>query len=336
MHLLDELVIGQHRIELYHGDLTKMSAEYAVDVLVTSSNPGHYVGVKHTLIRALADVDVSVKELATHKQIDLREQFGCWLSQPLHRPDLAFTRVLNFEPAVSGVMGEVVGEIFQSLLPFIYGETAIRTLAMPLVATGKQGFDLVDVLDNLLQAAVNWFLLDLPLEVIRLVEVSEKKAYEMKGAFAILKRAYADQTRVANTTPEYRYDVFISYSHKNRHEAQFIHEELLRANPALRVFIDEAELDTGAAWQQALYEALDDCHRVIAVLSPHYLQSKVCKEEFNIALARHREQGSTVLSPIYLYSAPLPTYMQMIQFADCREFDHDALRAACQQLATSG
>lgn len=334
MNLLDELIIGNHRIELYHGDLVAMPPEHAVDVLVVSSNPGRYGAVKKTLIGALHDNGVTVKELAQNKQVDLRDQFGCWLSHPLERPDLAFKRVLCFEPAILGKTGEVVGEIFQSLLPFVYGDTAVRSLAMPLVGTGVQRYDLIDVLDNLLKATVNWFLLDLPLHTIKLVETNERKAYEMKGAFSVLKRAYADQTSIPNTTPEYRYDIFISYSHKNKLEAQVIHDELLRANPNLRIFIDHAELNTGAAWQQSLYEALDDCHRVIAVLSPHYLMSKVCKEEYNIALARHREQGSTVLSPIYLYSAPLPTYMQMIQFADCREFNRAAIREACEVIST--
>jgi hypothetical protein len=40
----------------------------------------------------------------------------------------------------------------------------------------------------------------------------------------------------------------------------------------------------------------------------------VCKEEFNIALFRHRESEGGVLLPIYLYTAELPTYMKLIQY----------------------
>ncbi len=67
--------------------------------------------------------------------------------------------------------------------------------------------------------------------------------------------------------------------------------------------------------------AIDDCNKVLTFYSPSYLDSKVCIEEFNIALCRHRESEDPVLLPVYLYSASLPTYMRLVQFSDCREFN---------------
>lgn len=342
MKLLDSFTVASsslvHHIALYHGDLTEIPPEDAVDVLVVSASPGGYRAVPGTLIHALNAKGVSVKALAQHKYIDLREQFACWLSHEIPsqgayaQGGVPFRHILCFEPRILSKSAEVVGEIFQSLLPFVYGETRVRSLAMPLVATGVQGFNTLETLDHLLRAAVNWFLLDVPLESIRIVEKDAYKAHELKGMFQVLRRAYAQQSAVPNITQEARYDIFISYSHRNTPEAMFIHDELLRQRPGLRIFIDRNNLDTGAAWQQALYEALDDTRHVIAVLTPHYLQSKVCKEEYNIALARHRDHNHTVLLPLYVYSAPLPTYMQMVQFADCREFNRSLITQACERL----
>lgn len=130
----------------------------------------------------------------------------------------------------------------------------------------------------------------------------------------------------------FKYDLFISYSRKNQLEANWLEEELLRQDPGLRIFLDRKELSTGMNWQQELYEALDDCRTVVAMLSEPYIGSKVCKEEFNIAVFRHREANEAILFPIFLYSAHLPTYMKLIQFTDCREYDQAKLSAACAAI----
>jgi len=105
--------------------------------------------------------------------------------------------------------------------------------------------------------------------------------------------------------------------------------EALRPN--LNIFFDRTSLNEGMAWQQEIYEALDDCDKVVAVYSPAYLRSKVCREEFNIAIFRHREEED-ILYPIYLEQADLPTYMKLIQFADFRELSDDLRLQRCEEL----
>ena len=84
------------------------------------------------------------------------------------------------------------------------------------------------------------------------------------------------------------------------------------------MFFDRQNLYTGSASEQELYEALDHSEKVIAFYSPTYLSSKVCKEEYNIAMFRHRESEKGVLCPVLLHNTKLPTYMQLIQFIDAR------------------
>lgn len=337
MELLDSLNVyhkGEPRlIEIYQGDLTDLRADEAVDLLVVSAFPGDYTPVKGTLIGALDDQGVSVSQLARQKAFDLRETFSCWLSKEIQSSNsrIQFKRILCFEPLIRGKPSQVVGDIFQSLMPFASGEPGIHTVAMPVVATGNQRVPLTEMLEPLIDAAVHWLELGLPITHLKIVQLSEARAFELKGAFAILKKKYTSPTISAKRN--FKHDIFLSYSHTNKEDAQFCVEELQRQYPGIRVFIDRKELNAGSSWQQEIFEALDDCRKVMTLYSPAYLLSKVCKEEFNIALFRHRDSIEGVLMPIYLYSTDLPTYMKILQFHDCREGSRIKLRSACENIA---
>ena len=80
-------------------------------------------------------------------------------------------------------------------------------------------------------------------------------------------------------------------------------------------------------------EAIDASGRVLSLLSPDYVKSKICIEELNIALHRRRDTGDEIVSAVYVHSADLPTYMRaLINYEDCREGDAGKLRAFCQKL----
>jgi hypothetical protein len=337
MRLLDSLEImshrGKHRIELYHGDLTNMTEAHRVDVLVVSAFPNDYSTTPQSLIGALSRIGINIQTLARDKYEDLRDNFSCWLSREIapSSPKILFRHILVFEPLVRGRPADVVGDIFQSLMPFVQSKPFVKSIAMPLVATGDQGIPSEVILRPLLEASVNWLSLGLPVEVIKIVEYSELKAAEIKGAFAILKQQYVTSTTPQKLATSFDYDYFISYSHDDLDDVHFFCTELERQNARTRIFMDRKNLKAGSAWQQELYETMDKCARVITMYSPTYLTSKVCKEEYNIALMRHREEGD-ILIPVYLYTAPLPTYMKLIQFLDCREADKDKLLKACQTI----
>ena len=66
--------------------------------------------------------------------------------------------------------------------------------------------------------------------------------------------------------------------------------------------------------------------------SPNYLASKICIEEFNMALFRHRESSDGVLLPIYLHTSALPTYMKILQYQDAREGDNAKIAESASVL----
>jgi hypothetical protein len=336
MLLLETISVehGGHtrRIELHHGDLSAIPLTEAVDLLVVSAYPNDYAPTPASLIGALHRRGLSVHELAQRKHVDLRNAFSCWLSHDIGdlRDRFGFRRVLCFEPRVRGAPAEVVGEIFQALMPFAYGDPPIKTVAMPLVASGEQRVPIEEMLPPLLDAATHWLALGLPIDRLMIVEASEARAGELARRFADFGCDLAPPALEAER--RFSYDVFVSYSQQNCDAVDFMVAELRRRKPDVRVFLDRQGIDVGHGWQQVIFEALDDCRMVVAVYSPPYLRSKVCKEEFNIALFRHRESEAGLLVPVYLASTELPTYMKLVQYIDCRESDHARLAEACGEI----
>ena len=339
MKLLDSIEVRggqQKRIEIYQGDLTALSATEGFDLLVVSAFPGDYLPTSTSLIGALDRKGLSVETLAIIKDVDLRESFSCWLSREFTPPDpgLRFRRILCFEPLVRGRPPELVGDIFRALTPILAERSDIKTVALPVVAAGDQGYPVAEMLAPLLEAALHWLETGLPLDRIKIVTHSDTQAQEALRVFLEKKGEYS-RSALASKPQQIDYDVFISYSGANASESEALEQALRQSRPGIRIFVYRKEIDIGSPWQPEIFESLDRCRKVVAMLSPDYLDSKVCKEEFNIAWIRSRETGEDVIFPIYLYSARLPTYMTYRNYFDCREGDKAKIAEASKRLLTA-
>jgi hypothetical protein len=203
-------------------------------------------------------------------------------------------------------------------------------VATPLVATGFRRAEPAAMLKHLVEAGIQWMSTGLPLSCLKIVCLPRPDFADLATIFANLKTRYTDTS--AGTDSSFSYDCFISYAHADAREVSYFEEVLRARHPELHLFMDRKELSAGAAWQREIFESLDDCRKVIPFYSPAHLNSKVCIEEFNIGLCRHRESVEPVLAPIYLYSASLPTYMKLVQFEDCREGDRALLESAVDTI----
>jgi hypothetical protein len=317
------------RVELCQGDLTALAEGENVDLLVVSAIPNDYTPTASSLIGALQRRGISVAELARKKEVDLRHAFSCWLSaEIIHKPaGMPYKRILCFEPYVRGRPPEVVGDIFRALAPFLGGPPRVETVAMPLVATGDQDYTIEVMLEPLVEAAVRWMQAGMPLSVLKIAVYKEAATTRARQSFERIKKKL-DLGVVE--TKSHDYHVFISYAHADRRPADLLYNRLSAL--ALSVFMDRQALEEGRAWQRDIFTAIDRCKRLVALYSPAYVGSKVCQEEFNIAWARGRKTERNIIFPLYWKSAELPTYMDMLVYADCREAVEESLPAVCDRL----
>ncbi len=336
MDLVDTITVQEggtaREVQLLVGDLTRLRADDAVDVLIVSAFPDDYAPTRTSLIGQLHAVGVDVADLARDKAVDLREFSGCWLSQPVDRPDLNFSRILCFEPARKGRAPEVVGDLFRSIIPLTAGDPPIKRVAMPLLAAGDQGESPMVMLEALAEASAHWLANGLALDRISIV-IGPKWAGKPGPADTFAKVKARHPAGPLEPAHDFAFDAFISYSHQDTVAVDGLLDDLRSHRPELRVFVDRLELKPGAAWQQHIFESLDDSRKVISILSPDYVASKVCQEEYNMAILRHREAGGGVLLPVYLRTTQMPTYMKLIQWQDARESDRQLVAAAADKIA---
>jgi hypothetical protein len=319
-------------IELWQGDLTSPEAVGEADVVVVSAFSGDYTPTENSLIGAFDRSGVSVAELAICKDIDLLAQYGCWLSRPI-AGSAPRRRILCFEPYTLGQPPAVVGDLFRALTPILAVRPDIRSIAIPLLSTGDMALDVDVMVDSILEAATHWAGLGMPIMRILLVAYSDAKASVAAIRFASQKSAYAQASSTPAAQPDY--DVFVSYAHANAATMDAFAASLEAERPGIRLFVDRHELSPGAAWQIQIFESLDRCRKVVTLLSPEYVRSKACAEEFNMAWIRARNFDQDLLFPIYVASADLPTYMLFKQYVDCRDDDGSKLEAAARRLVAS-
>lgn len=324
MELLSEIILENgKRVQLLFGDLARIPVEHKVDLLVLSAIPNDYLPTSSSLIGALHRQGISVFQLSADKEADLRSSFHCWISKAVNRNNIG--KILCFEPVDRTDPGALVSGIFQSIMPFAYLDEGIRTIAMPILTTGDQGYPLEYMFNRLLEAALFWLKKEVPFDEIKIVEYHKGKANRSQQ---IMEQVRQNMAHSDNSTP-FRYDYFISYSRKNAGEAQYLFDGLLETNPGLSVFLDQEEIAVGHFWQNELYRNLDASRYIVSLLSDDYLKSQMCIEEYNIGRARNLDENRNVVLPIYLYSCSMPTYMKAIQFHDAREGSLAKLKDFC-------
>lgn len=199
MELLHQITVARKNpaqppaiIQLLAGDLSRIPAEHAVDVLVVSAFPNAYGPFPGTLFASLRTQGLDMIEVAQQKEVDERRHLGCWLSRPLPAEVAQLThigRILCFEPShpeflsnsgkpdrrINDRIGEQVGFVFRCLnnfaIPDLDGprKFTLSRVAMPLLATGNQGGSVDALLPGLLEAALFWLGSGLPINVLKIV-----------------------------------------------------------------------------------------------------------------------------------------------------------------------
>ncbi|HEU4915381.1 MAG TPA: toll/interleukin-1 receptor domain-containing protein [Acidimicrobiia bacterium] len=339
MRLVDSISVLDGPIErsiaLYDGDLAALPAEHKVDYLIVSAFPNNYEPTSGSVIGALHRAGLSVGDLATRKEHDLRDNCGFWMSAPLtDAPLLNISRLVVFEPEVLGSPPEVVGDLFRGLFPFL-DAAHNSTIAMPLISAGEANWPPDAIVPPLLYAAVHWLARGLPVRELKIVTTPGpdlESATRLFGSFKAHYQGSADHT--PTNGDDQSFDVFMSYSSRDGRSAAISIREVLDASGFIRTFDYTDTIDTGASWQEEIDKAIQSCRHVVAVLSPGYFDSPECKEELMVARLRHKRSDASVLLPLYWMSleGDLALWLQALTYQDCREQNLDNVKAAALDL----
>lgn len=322
------------RITLYEGELTAIPAEHRADILIVSAFPNDYIPTSSSLIGALQRKGLSVAQLAAAKAYDLRTTSAFWLSHPIGGAAAAMNigQIACFEPQVRGAPPALVGDLFRGLFPFL-DEKTHQVVAMPLLATGDQGWPPEVMLRSILDAAAHWLSRGLAITELMIVERRADRAAVLTSAMEDFKSGLSAAKLVPTTSVAY--DVFLSFSSHDIDAADCVKVDLQKRGDARRIFDFRLEIDKGASWQYEIDRAISSSKAVVAILSPTYFASPECREELMQARLRNKRSDHFVLFPIYWrdWGKELDLWLQTINYADCREGNHQALTNTVSKLS---
>jgi hypothetical protein len=322
------------RIALYEGDLTAIPPEHRADILVVSAFPHDYCATPTSLIGALDRVGLSVADLAANKAHDLRATSAFWISQPLgaSAPVKNIGQVACFEPAVRGSPPSVVGDLFRGLFPFL-DDRRNYVVAMPVLASGDEGWSPAIMLRAILNAAAHWLARGLAISELKIVTPTRNDAVALAATFQDYKAKLS--TAALKPSQSAAYDVFLSFSTADAAAADHAKSALQMSIDAKKIFDFRLSIDKGKSWQEELDRAICSSRNIVAILSPAYFASSECREELMQARLRNKRATNPLLFPIYWqdWGKELDLWLQVVNYADCREANVQALAAAVSTLS---
>ncbi len=93
-------------------------------------------------------------------------------------------------------------------------------------------------------------------------------------------------------------DIFISYSSKDRAQAEQLRE--LLASAGLSVWIDNSGIDVATSWSGEISKAIEDCKALVLLLSPTSIESENVRKEVSLAAERKKKILPLDLEPVTL------------------------------------
>lgn len=318
-------------IAVYHGDLTAVPADNAIDILVLSAFPNDYIPTPNSLIGGLSRAGISVAQLATDKEYDLRSACSFWLSRLIEGGHNRFNvgRIACFESGFLGPPTDVVGDLFRGLFPFVSGDDDV-VVAMPLLAAGDQQYPPAEMFDAIVNAASHWMARGLSIKELKIVIRDRKLADSLASKLAQARSPSPIPPRMVRNA----FDIFLSFSSADVDAAETVKKSLHGRGDVGPIFDFRFAIDKGVSWQTEIDKAITSCRAVVAVISPSYIVSPECQEELLQARLRHKREGGAVLFPIYWrrWDGDLALWLQLINAADCREADSAKLAASIGSL----
>jgi hypothetical protein len=121
--------------------------------------------------------------------------------------------------------------------------------------------------------------------------------------------------RVMTSQVEYKYDIFISYSHTDR---KWVQDQLLPMleQAGLTICLDYRDFEIGAPSLVNMERAVEESQHTLLVLTPAWIESQWTDFESLLAATRDPTGRQRKLLPLMLRPCKLPTRIAMLTYAD--------------------
>ncbi|WAR19248.1 hypothetical protein MAR_001086 [Mya arenaria] len=307
------------------------------------------------------NLGVNLMNLSNEKDLDLRHHFSCWLTRPLinDHPHLPFNKPQDSRQCYTADItdvscgrgkSQVLGAMIESAASWILAGLPLKVLKIVVYGNFDDGINTMftalktrylkknealkssECLDQYNMAmccnqlfsanVLSPFYVDtiktLPsymgLACSMVIESLDKQPSDAATSKTIIEAKL-------QSAEKFQYDVFISYSHRNPQQAELMLEIFKHIDPLIKVFYDRSALTTGVNWQNMLYQSVGECQCMVALISPNYLTSTVCTEEFNLAFARHlcKDKGMRLIPVLIEGVNELPEHI-----SECLDVKHAA------------
>ncbi len=281
---------GDKVIKVFSCDIRNIDEK--LDILTVSAFRGDYEPVQGTMIGALRDISISVKDLANDPLIDLRSLGSIWLSKET-LPGSPIGRIGCIEMSPYSRHREKwqsrKTDILSSLRAYFrmldiasLSGVKAETIAMPILGTGNQHIDVDLITIPLINECVNDLRQNEQVREIWLIERNPKKAKKLIDA---LENSYAFQKeesqRDDGITPEQKSRGFISYSSADKNIADNLCAKL--ENTGVKVWYAPRDIPPKTDYAGSIVNAISNCEYFIVVLSKNSLQSNHVLNEIDLA-----------------------------------------------------
>src|SRR5271167_3881501 len=118
---------------------------------------------------------------------------------------------------------------------------------------------------------------------------------------------------------------FFSYSRDDSEFALRLAEDLKAAGA--NVWLDQLDIAPGQRWARAVQDALNNCQRLLVILSPSSVSSTNVEDEVTFALEEHK----TVI-PVFYRDCQVPFQLRPFQYVDFRTDYDRGLRTLLRTL----
>lgn len=139
--------------------------------------------------------------------------------------------------------------------------------------------------------------------------------------------------RVPQVTENSAYDYFISYSHRQDKEVKAFVNAFLEKKKELNIFYDRSSIPAGGLWLKKISEAIQHAKNVVCILTPDYITSDVCWDEFQCAKVMELRTKKSIIKTInFIQDENLPPMMAIYSYIDCTEANLEKLTKSIEQL----